>query len=267
MIFTNDNNLIVYDPINKCIIYDSKSFCRKNEKLKVIDFYSLSNKNIIYFAIERHTFKEENDLFETSKEIIVLKEISPSQKLEQFYKINEYSAAENYVKHKPNLYDVNLSLAEIALKKGDHFYTKGEYKNAVNEYKKTILHISPSLIIEKFLDTSKLEFLIMFLEELNSNLDFNMIVSEEKKKNYIILLLYCYLRGKKEVKMNEFIQKAYLNKQLVIIRAAINTCKLNNLKELALQIVEKGNIVELKIEVLIDIFNNYKEALNLLKKY
>ena len=266
MIFTNDNNLIVYDPINKCIIYDSKCFCGENEKLKVIDFYSLSNKNIIYIVIERLTFKEENDLFETNKEIIVLKEISSSQKLEQFYKINEYSAAENYVKHKSNLYDVNLSLAEIALKKGDHFYTKGEYKKAINEYKKTILHISPSLIIEKFLDTSKLEFLIMFLEELNNNIDFNMIVSEEERKNYIILLLYCYLRGKKEVKMNEFIQKAYLNKQLVIIRAAINTCKLNNLKELALQIVEKGNIVELKIEVLIDIFNNYKEALNLLKK-
>ena len=50
---------------------------------------------------------------------------------------------------------------------------------------------------------------------LNNNIDFNMIVSEEKRKNYIILLLYCYLRGKKEVKMNEFIQKAYLNKQLV----------------------------------------------------
>ena len=30
-------------------------------------------------------------------------------------------------------------------------------------------------------------------------------------------------------------------------------------------IVEKGNIIELKIEVLIDIFHNYKEALNLLK--
>jgi hypothetical protein len=56
-----------------------------------------------------------------------------------------------------------------------------------------------------------------------------------------------------------------LNKQFIIIRAAINICKKNNLKELALMIVEKGNIIELKIEVLIDIFHNYKEALNLLK--
>jgi len=92
-----------------------------------------------------------------------------------------------------------------------------------------------------------------------------MALSEEKRKNYIVMLLYCYLRGKKETKMNEFIQKAYLNKQFLIIRAAINICKKNNLKELALMIVEKGNIIELKIEVLIDIFHNYKEALNLLK--
>jgi hypothetical protein len=142
---------------------------------------------------------------------------------------------------------------------------KGEYNKAINEYKKTIFHISPNIIIEKFLDTSKLEFLILFLEELNNNVKYNLTLSEEKRKDYIIMLLYCYLRGKKETKMNEFIQKAYLNKQFIIIRAAINICKKNNLKELALMIVEKGNIIELKIEVLIDIFHNYKEALNLLK--
>ena len=156
-------------------------------------------------------------------------------------------------------------MAQIALKKGDDFYIKGEYKNAINEYKKSIFHVSPNIVIEKFLDSSKLEFLILFLEELNNNIKYNMTLSEEKRKNYIIMLLYCYLRGKKENKMNEFIQKAYLNKQFLIIRAALNICKKNNLKELALMIVEKGNIIELKIEVLIDIFHNYKEALNLLK--
>jgi hypothetical protein len=155
-------------------------------------------------------------------------------------------------------------LAQIALKKGDDFYIKGEYKNAINEYKKSIFHVSPNIVIEKFLDSSKLEFLILFLEELNNNIKYNMTLSEEKRKNYIIMLLYCYLRGKKENKMNEFIQKAYLNKQFLIIRAALNICKKNNLKELALMIVEKGNIIELKIEFLIDIFHNYKEALNLL---
>ena len=266
MVFINDNNLVVYDPINKCFIYDSEIFCEKNEKIKVLDFYSISTKNMIYLIIEKRIInEEENDIFETNKEIIVLKEISSSQKLEQFYSINEYSAAENYVKHKSSLYDKDLTLAEVAKKKGDYFYIKGEYKNAINEYKKTIFHISPSLIIEKFLDTSKLEFLIMFLEEINNNLKYADTLTEEERKNYIVLLLYCYLRGKKEIKMNEFIQKAYLNKQLIIIRAAINICKKNNLKELALTIVEKGNILELKIEVLIDIFNNYKEALNLLK--
>ena len=267
IIFINNNDLLVYDPINKCFIYDCEYFSEKNEQITVLDFDCISYKKIICLIIEKRIINdEESNIFDIYKELIVLKEISEDKKLEQFYLLNEFSSAENYVKHLPNIYNVDLIFAEIAKKRGDHFYEKGEYKNAINEYKKTIFQIEPTFIIEKFLDTSKLEFLIMFLEELNNNIKYNMTLSEEKRKNCIVLLLYCYLRGKKETKMNEFIKKAYLNKQLVIIRAAINICKKNNLKELSLTIVEKGNILELKIEVLIDIFNNYKEALMLLKE-
>ena len=269
IVFTNENDLIIYDPKDKCFIYDFNLFYNKDNNskpIKILDFFCSNDKNSIYLIIETKILNEDdNDLFDTIKEIIVLKEITPEKKLEQFYLKNEFSEAEKFIKQNTNLYNVELTLAEIALKKGDYFYNKGEYKKALSEYNKTIFNISPNIIIEKFLDTSKLEFLILFLEELNNNIKYNMTLSEEKRKNYIVMLLYCYLRGKKETKMNEFIQKAYLNKQFLIIRAAINICKKNNLKELALMIVEKGNIIELKIEVLIDIFHNYKEALNLLK--
>ena len=269
IVFTNENDLIIYDPKDKCFIYDFNLFYNKDNNskpVKILDFFCSNEKNSIYLIIETKILNEDdNDLFDTIKEIIVLKEITPEKKLEQFYLKNEFSEAEKFIKQNTNLYNVELTLSEIALKKGDYFYNKGEYKKALSEYNKTIFNISPNIIIEKFLDTSKLEFLILFLEELNNNIKYNMALSEEKRKNYIVMLLYCYLRGKKETKMNEFIQKAYLNKQFLIIRAAINICKKNNLKELALMIVEKGNIIELKIEVLIDIFHNYKEALNLLK--
>ena len=269
IIFSNDNNLVIYDPKDKFIIYDMNSFYindNNKQQFEVLDFFSYPQKNIIYIIIEKKILNEDdNDLIDTVKEIIILKEVSSEKKLEQFFIKDEFSIAEKYVKQNSSLFNIDLILAEIALKKGNYFYMKGEYKNAINEYKKTLFHISPNIIIEKFLDSSKLEFLILFLEEINSNVKFNMSLSEEKRKNYVVMLLYCYLRGKKETKMNEFIQKAYLNKQFLIIRAAINICKKNNLKELALMIVEKGNIIELKIEVLIDIFQNYKEALNLLK--
>ena len=269
IVFTNENDLIIYDPKDKCFIYDFNLFYNKDNNskpIKILDFFCSNEKNSIYLIIEKKILNEDdNGLFDTIKEIIVLKEITPEKKLEQFYLKKEFSEAEKFIKQNTNLYNVELTLAEIALKKGDYFYNKGEYKKALSEYNKTIFNISPNIIIEKFLDTSKLEFLILFLEELNNNIKYNMALSEEKRKNYIVMLLYCYLRGKKETKMNEFIQKAYLNKQFLIIRAAINICKKNNLKELALMIVEKGNIIELKIEVLIDIFHNYKEALNLLK--
>ena len=271
IIFSNDNNLVVYDPLDKCFIYDLNLFYSKdknnNNQIKIIDFYCSIEKKSIYIIIEKTIVnnEEKNDFDETIKEIIVLKEITKEKKLEKFYLKNEFSEAEKYIKQNSNLYNVESTLAEIQLKKGDYFYMKGDYHKAINEYKKTIFHISPDIIIEKFLDTSKLEYLILFLEELNNNIKYNMNLSEEKRKNYIIMLLYCYLRGKKETKINEFIQKAYLNKQFQIIRAAINICKKNNMKELALMVVEKGNIIELKIEVLIDIFHNYKDALNLLK--
>ena len=269
IVFTNENNLIIYDPKDKCFIYDLNTYYNNNndsQPIKILDFFCSCEKSSIYIIIEKKIFNDDDtDLFDTIKEIIVLKEVSPEKKLEQFYLKNEFSEAEKFIKQNTNLYNVELILAQIALKKGDYFYNKGEYKKAINEYNKTIFHISPNIIIEKFLDTSKLEFLILFLEELNNNIKYNMALSEEKRKNFVVMLLYCYLRGKKETKMNEFIQKAYLNKQFLIIRAAINICKKNNLKELALMIVEKGNIIELKIEVLIDIFHNYKEALNLLK--
>ena len=269
IVFTNENDLIIYDPKDKCFIYDFNLFYNKDNNskpVKILDFFCSNEKNSIYLIIETKILNEDdNDLFDTIKEIIVLKEITLEKKLEQFYLKNEFSEAEKFIKQNTNLYNVELTLSEIALKKGDYFYNKGEYKKALSEYNKTIFNISPNIIIEKFLDTSKLEFLILFLEELNNNIKYNMTLSEKKRKNYIVMLLYCYLRGKKETKMNEFIQKAYLNKQFLIIRAAINICKKNNLKELALMIVEKGNIIELKIEVLIDIFHNYKEALNLLK--
>ena len=269
IVFTNENNLIIYDPKDKCFIYDLNIFYNNNndsQPIKILDFFCSCEKSSIYIIIEKKIFNDDDtDLFDTIKEIIVLKEVSPEKKLEQFYLKNDFSEAEKFIKQNINLYNVELNLAQIALKKGDYFYNKGEYKKAINEYNKTIFHISPNIIIEKFLDTSKLEFLILFLEELNNNIKYNMALSEEKRKNFVVMLLYCYLRGKKETKMNEFIQKAYLNKQFLIIRAAINICKKNNLKELALMIVEKGNIIELKIEVLIDIFHNYNEALNLLK--
>ena len=269
IVFLNGNKLKVYDPLDKCYIYDTNIQKIFNEekitKINILDFYC--SNNLIYLIIEKIISDNDDIITETmNKEIIILREISPNKKLEQFFAKNDFFSAETYVKHKPNLYDIESTYSEIAKHRGDYFYSKGEFKNSVNEYKKTIFHISPELIIEKFLDSSKLEFLIMFLEEINNNIKYNMTLNEIQRKNYIVLLLNCYIRSKKDLKMNEFIQKAYLNKQEVIIRAAIDICKENNLKELALMIVEKGNMVELKIEVLIEIFNNYSEALNLLIK-
>jgi len=47
-------------------------------------------------------------------------------------------------------------LAEISRLHGDHFYEKGDFKNAIVNYCKTIGFIEPSYIIRKFIIFKKI---------------------------------------------------------------------------------------------------------------
>ena len=42
------------------------------------------------------------------------------------------------------------------------------HKEAVDKYKKTIGHLNPSYVIQKFLDVQRLEFLTDYLESLSA---------------------------------------------------------------------------------------------------
>ena len=103
----------------------------------------------------------------------------------------------------------------------------------------------------------------MYLEEINKN-EYN--IKEEKRNYYISLLINCYIKQKKFKKLKEFIDKAYLNKQKSIIKNVIKICKETNQLDLAMTIVEKGKINDIKIEVLIEMKKDYNQSLDLLIK-
>ena len=69
------------------------------------------------------------------------------------------------------------------------------------QYIKTINYLEPSLVIQKFLEKSKLDYLIQYLEALENNREFQ-IKGHENSKDYTTLLLNCYIMQEKFVKIN-----------------------------------------------------------------
>ena len=249
----NSSKIIVYDPNNKLVIFNQE----KEENENILNIFSFSERNLIY-CLKQSKNNEEKSI----KEIIVYKEIHHDYKLEQFYNNKDYNLALKYVKQFPNLFRKDIKY-EIIKKNGDYYASKGDYKNAINEYIKTINYYNPTEIICNLLDGSKMDFLIVYLEEINKK---DFFIMEEKRNYYISLLINCYIKQKKFKKLKEFIDKAYLNKQTSIIRNVINICKETNQVELAMTIVEKGKINDIKIEVLIEMKEDYNQAIDLLIK-
>ena len=95
----------------------------------------------------------------TKREIFILKEIKSQEKLDQFYKNKDFLTAISYSKSFPHLYS-KFSMCESFKAYGDYLYSKGDYKNAINEYNKTVKFIQPSFIIQLFLDGSKMNYII-----------------------------------------------------------------------------------------------------------
>ena len=249
----NSNKIVVYDPNNKMVIFNKE---KEDESEVFLNIFSLPENNLIYYL--RQIKKDDRII----KEIIIYKEIYQDYKLKQFYDNNDYSLALKYIKQFPNLFNQDIKY-EIIKKNGDYYLSKGDYKSGVNEYIKTIGYYDPSEIICNLLDGSRMDFLIMYLEEINKN-EYN--IKEEKRNYYISLLINCYIKQKKFKKLKEFIDKAYLNKQKSIIKNVIKICKETNQLDLAMTIVEKGKINDIKIEVLIEMKKDYNQSLDLLIK-
>jgi hypothetical protein len=50
-----------------------------------------------------------------------------------------------------------------------HLYRKGDYAKAIDQYILTINYLDPSYVIQSFLDGSKLDYLILYLEALHND--------------------------------------------------------------------------------------------------
>ena len=112
---------------------------------------------------------------------------------------------------------------EISLRHAEYEYSKGDFKKSIDEYIKTINCYEPSNVIQKFLEKSKLDYLIKYLEAIVHNIDFK-IRDVEEHKNYTSLLMNCYIMQDNFDKLKEFIDKKgqYFTQDL--IRTIIRVC-------------------------------------------
>ena len=208
--------------------------------------------NYIYVFIEET---------QNQKKIVKLKEKSNQEKFQIFFEKKFYVDAVLYAE---NCGFGKNKIFEIYLKKAEYEYSKGDFSSSIIEYIKTINYYKPSHVIQKFLEKSKLDFLIKYLEAIVNNIDFRIRDSEEHK-NYTTLLLNCYIMQDDFDKLKDFIDKRGNLFSKDIMKSIINIClEIDNIN-LSLQIAKQYKLIEEYLRILIIKLNKYEEALNIIE--
>ena len=236
--------LCVYDPVNNIFILYNNGL---NNILSVVN-----DDNKLYVLSENVG----------TKKIVCFKEKDNKEKFDTFYKKNFYETAYNYAKSLG--YD-KKKLSEISKLHAEHLYKKGDYEKSIEQYKLTINNLDPSYVIQKFLDGSKLNFLIDYLEALQNNDEFRSKCIPERLKDFTALLLNCYIKQKQIKKLKDFVESKNINDE-VTIKTAIEVCKDTNKIDLALSIAQKAKMVESYIQILMDIKGDFAESLDFIKQ-
>ena len=198
-------------------------------------------------------------------DIKIMKEMGDREKFESFYSKQNYDIAYSYGKY---LGFDKGQLAEIAKAHAEFLYKKGDYAKSIEQYILTINYLDPKYVIDKFIEGSKKDFLIEYLEELQANKTFRSIYMQKnpkRLKDYTGLLLNIYIRKKEFEKFKNFVEKKNIN-DLTTISTAIEVCKETNNIDLALHIAEKAKIEESYIQILIEIKNDVNKSLDYISK-
>ena len=293
---TNDNYLLEYRNLtlensyyfegNKIFINYFKEYIlliTSNIKYTTIQIYDKNNNFLLYSNTTKrkilsvcctqefiYIFLEES---QNKKYIVKIKEKENKIKFEIFYSKNEYDLATDYalkIKCHPS------KLAEISRRYAEYEYSKGDYEIAIKQYIKTINYLEPNTVIEKFLEKNKLDYLILYLEALQNNEEFqkslinnnnNINGQDGNKINniYLVGLLFnCYIVQEKLDKFKFFLKNKNKKENYNIIKTAIDICIESNNINLAIEIAHNKNMTEEIIHILIFKQNKISEALDIL---
>ena len=236
-------------------IYDKKNqfFVFYEVGPKKITGICQDNNNYLYAFYEETPVK---------KYIAKLREKKTKDKFEIFFERKFFDDALLYA---DSLGLDKNKMWEISLRHAEYEYSKGDFKKSIDEYIKTINSYDPSNVIQKFLEKSKLDYLIKYLEAIVHNIDFK-IRDVEEHKNYTSLLMNCYIMQDNFDKLKEFIDKKgqYFTQDL--IRTVIRVCLEAEKIDIALFISKQNQLIEEYLRILIINLNKYEEAINILEE-
>ena len=237
----NFSTLHIYDPVNDFFLF-TKQYIKKILSI-------CQDGKYIYLFVEES---------ESKKYIVKLIEKENKKKFDILFQRKLYDIAIDYANYL--LYD-DKKLTDIYKKQGEYEYSRGEFDKSIEAYIKTINYLDPSIVIQMFLTKSKMEFLIKYLEAIESNISFKQR-SFENYTNYTTLLLNCYLMKEEIPKLKEFIDKKKDNINPEILKSVIDVCLDTQNIDLALSIAKSKDMYEDYLQILIIKQNKLQEALD-----
>ena len=240
-------SLAVFDKANKFFVYYNNSFTRISALT--------ADENSIYAFIDGEGPGSNNF-------IIKLVEKDNKEKFDTFYKKNFFDLAYDYARSLG--YD-KKKISEISKLHAEHAYKKGEYDKSIEQFIGTINYLDPSYVIQKFLDKSKLDFLIRYLEALEKNETFNKKDPNELK-DYTALLLNCYIMQEKFPKLKDFVDNEGKKFNEDDVKTAISVCLENQNTELALFIAKKKKMSDEYLRILCVELKKYNEGIEYIKE-
>ena len=239
-----DNSLQIFDKTNKFFVY------QKTDKKKILSI--CNDTNFIYI------FYEEN---QEKKNIIKLKEKTNKEKFETFFHKKFFDDALVYAK---NLGFDEEKLAEISYKYANYEFSKGHYERAIEEYIKIIKYNEPSVIIQKFLEKSKMKYLVKYLESIVDNFNMNVIDLEEYK-SYTTLLLNCYIMQEEVSKFKTFINRKGQLFSKDLIKVVVDVCVETDNPDVGLIIAKEHKMIYEYLHILITQLHEYDKVLEIME--
>ncbi|KAF9589980.1 hypothetical protein IFM89_029717 [Coptis chinensis] len=209
--------------------------------------HSLVVKEVSYMLCEWGTVI----LIMSDKTALCIGEKDMESKLDMLFKKNLYTVAINLVQSQ---HADAAATAEVLRKYGDHLYGKQDYDEAMAQYIRTIGHLEPSYVIQKFLDAQRIYNLTNYLEKLHEK--------GLASKDHTTLLLNCYTKLKDVEKLDLFIKSEDGGGEHKFdVETAIRVCRAAGYHEHAMFVARKAGKHEWYLKILLEDLDRYEEAL------
>ena len=215
-------------------------------KLVDLNIYDIKNKYIAHssrISEVQEIFSDWGHLFVvcTNGKIILFREKDTQTRLETLFRKNQFSLVIDLAKsHQYN----EDALTEIFKHYGDHLYRKGDYDGAINQYIRTIGSSEPSHVIKKFLDSKRINNLIVYLEALHQK--------AQASQDHTKLLLNCYSKMRNDEQLKNFIESHEEGNIQFDVEIAIKVLRAAGFHDLAIYLSRKHDKHDLLFMIVIE---------------